>query len=242
MTDAPRPVGETDAALTPHAIDAVRKTMRRLVPPEVAVAVWEWEGGATDAEPDPIYPEEDAAIARAVPKRAVEFRRGRACARAALAELGAAPEPIPVAATRAPVWPAGFVGSITHCRGLVAAVAARTERIVALGLDAEPVGPLPDGTHHLILHPLDRRGPDGALDKVVFSAKESIFKTLFPLTGVWLDFRDVVVELDEGRGHFHATPAPDATAHAPRLEDLRGAYAVADGFVITASYLAAPGL
>src|SRR5204862_697538 len=122
----------------------LQSVIRRLFPGEVAVAVWEG-----DEEP-PLYPEETAAVVRAVPKRAAEFARGRACARAALAQLGVSSAPLPVGPERAPIWPEGFVGSVTHCRGLVAAVAARSARVSALGLDAEPAGALPSGTERLI--------------------------------------------------------------------------------------------
>lgn len=218
-------------------MDPRYEAIRGLLPPEVALAIW--LGGAVP----PVYPEEGTALARAVPIRAAEFGQGRACARAALGQFGVPSGPIPVGAHRAPVWPSGFVGSITHCRGLVAAVAARSERIVALGLDAEPVGALPEGTGRLILHPMDPHDPDGregvaSIEKVVFSAKESIFKALFPLTGVWLGFLDVVVAVDEAKRRFTAAPAPGAAATTPELTRLRGSWAVADGIVVAAAHLA----
>ncbi len=171
-------------------------------------------------------------------KRGKEFRRGRAGAREALSSLGAPPGPIPVGPDRAPVWPPGYVGSITHCPGLVAPVAAPTAEIPARGLDAEPARALPADTHRLLLHSSERHiDTDAVLKTVVFSAKEAIHTALFPLSGVWMDFLDVVVHLDAERGRFTVTAAPDATKSAPRLIELRGRFAVTEGFVLTVGYL-----
>src|SRR5687768_10978445 len=180
------------ASLSPRALERARDTIRGLLPHEVALSFWDGDGAPSE------HPEETQAVARAVEKRVLEFRRGRACARAALAQLGAPEGPIPVGAHRMPTWPAGYVGSITHCTGLVAAVAARADRIASVGLDAEPAAALPGEPRAHIVHPLDRPvRPGGVIEKVVFSAKESIFKALFPRAGIWLDFLDVAVRLDE---------------------------------------------
>ena len=213
-------------------VGATERAIRRLLPSGVAVAVWSGDDAPVG------YPDEEAALERAVPRRVAEFRRGRACARAALERLGVPACAIAVGKEREPIWPAGVVGSITHGGGLVAAVAARRERIAALGLDVEPAGPLPEGTRGLIVHPSEDAG-DG-LEKVVFSAKESIFKALFPLTGVWLGLLDVIVELDERTGRFRAARAPDAAAETPRLAELEGRWILTDGRVMTAAFAEAP--
>jgi len=212
-------------------IGAVRSALQAILPAHAALAVW--EGGD---EPD-LYPGEGEAIARALDKRAREFRRGRACARAALAQLGVEPAPILVGPGRAPLWPAGFVGAITHCEGLVAAVVAHASRIAAIGVDAEPARGLPGETHRHIVHAQERHPDQEVLEMAVFSAKESIHKALFPLTGVRLDFLDVVVRLDREAGHFSAAPAPDARHQAPRLEELIGRFVVAEGFVLATCHL-----
>ena len=212
--------------------DPISVALRKLLPREATLSVW-----AGDSEPA-IYPEEARAVERAVSKRVIEFRRGRACARGALADLGVPPRAIPVGPDRAPIWPAGYVGSITHCAGLVAAVAAPIADVSALGFDAEPAKALPTETQPLLLHPTERRtGEDEVLETVVFSAKEAIHKALFPHTEVWMDFLDVVVELDTERGHFAAVPAPGGVASAHGLTDLKGRFAVTEGFVLAVGYL-----
>ena len=112
--------------------------LEQILPP--AVAVVETFGDLPGAT---LFPEEEAAIARAVPKRRREFATGRGCARAALNRLGEPPVPILRGPQGAPLWPAGVVGSITHCDGYRAAAVARTSDIATVGLDAEPDKPLP---------------------------------------------------------------------------------------------------
>jgi len=111
-----------------------------LLPSGVAV----FEAWTPDVEGD-LLPEELGHVVRAVPKRVEEFRLGRVCARRALARLGATPAAIGVHTTRAPRWPAGTVGSITHCAGFCAAAVGWATDILAVGIDAEPNQPLPDG-------------------------------------------------------------------------------------------------
>lgn len=204
------------------------------------------EAAVWSNEPTPtLYAEEEAAVDRAVPKRKLEFARGRAAARAALSALGVRSQAIPAGPQRAPVWPEGYVGSITHCDGLIAAVAADEAHLAAIGLDAEPARPLPPETRARVLHPAEM-SEDPVMETVVFSAKESIHKAIFPLTGVWLDFLDVEVSLDQERGCFSVGPAgavgPVGRASAddtfpPELLLLEGRYARTNEFVVTGCFI-----
>jgi 4'-phosphopantetheinyl transferase EntD len=80
--------------------------------PEAAVVVT--TKGDREVE---LFPDEREALGRAVEKRRRGFVTSRARARDALARLGIAPQPIPSGSRGKPVWPAGVVGSITHCAG-----------------------------------------------------------------------------------------------------------------------------
>ena len=120
-----------------------------------------------------------------------EFATGRYCAHAALAALlWPADAGLPVLADGrgAPVWPRGVVGSITHCTGWTGAVArGGASRCWAgrrrLGMDAEPVGPLPAGVLDVVASASERArvarwglDPGVPWETVLFSAKESAFK------------------------------------------------------------------
>ena len=174
-----------------------------------------------------LFPEEREHIARSVAKRRVEFAAVRRCARRALQELGYPPVPILPGEQREPRWPEGVVGSMTHCAGYCAAAVARSGEVSALGIDAEVHAPLPEGVLDLIsleseralLAELTDRVP-GAVhwDRVLFSAKESVYKAWFPLTRRWLGFEQADIELRLD-GTFEArlltmedVPAPAAAA------------------------------
>ncbi|UYM03625.1 4'-phosphopantetheinyl transferase family protein [Solicola gregarius] len=146
-----------------------------------------------------LFGSEHRAIAGAVPRRRAEFGTVRWCARAALDELGIAAVPILPGERGAPIWPDGVVGAMTHCTGYRAAALARASDVAALGVDAEPNEPLPAGVLGIVasaeeaeaLATLPRRGI--AWDRVLFSAKESVYKAWFPLARRWLGFEDAVV-------------------------------------------------
>jgi 4'-phosphopantetheinyl transferase EntD len=187
----------------------------------------------------------EAALAgRMAPERRAQFIAGRTLARLALARLGFAATALPRAGSGAPLWPRGCVGSITHCGAGADAwcgvVVARTLDRRALGLDAEPDEPLAPGLLPRVLGPADRMaddGGDGVLAKLVFSAKESVYKALHPLTGHPLDFHDVGVALDHRRRTFAARVLRDDwPSGAPSV--VAGRWHRADGLILTAVEIA----
>ncbi len=140
---------------------------------------------------------------KAVQKRKAEFLAGRYCARAALAQLdGSLAVNIGIGANREPLWPPGFVGSITHTHGYASAIVARQAQVRALGLDSESwidaqkvasVSPQilsPRDNHTGQMHLFD--SPSHYLT-LVFSAKESLFKCLFPLVNRFFDFQAAII-------------------------------------------------
>src|SRR5438309_9961231 len=73
------------------------------------------------------------------------FDMGRACAAELLAELGAGETSVGMAADRSPVWPRGYVGSITHTDDVVGVVVARLAYVRSIGVD-EAAGVKPEST------------------------------------------------------------------------------------------------
>lgn len=193
-----------------------------------------------------LFPSEVETLGRAVEKRRREFVTGRACARLALEQLGVAPAAIPGGAGGAPVWPAGVVGSITHCRGFRAAAVARATDALALGIDAEPDEPLPPGVLEEVAHgpELDvvaAGGPGADAGRLLFTAKEAVYKAWFPLTGRWLGFEDARVSLDGPAGTFRAellVPAPRVAGVA--LSTFAGRWSAAGGVICATVVVSAP--
>lgn len=163
-----------------------------------------------------LFPEELAAISRAWEKRRREFTTVRVCARRALAELGQPPVPMLSGTRNAPRWPGGIVGSMTHCDGYRAAAVAHATDLRALGIDAEPNGPLPEGVLETIALPSEARwaeadAADGTAvhrGRLLFSAKESVYKTWYPLIGTELEFLDAEIDFTETS---QPTAAPSAS-------------------------------
>jgi 4'-phosphopantetheinyl transferase EntD len=212
-----------------------------LPPPVVAVA-------RTDDDPDAVLaPDEEPAVERAVATRRAEFTTARACARDALVRLGAPAVAVPVGERRAPVWPHGVVGAITHCAGFRAAAVAWSADVRSVGLDAEPHAALPDGVlgavsgaaEQELLAALGRDDPDVRWDTILFSAKESVYKAWFPLTGRWLGFEDAELR-PAPDGTFTATlRVPGPVVDGAELTGFHGRWVVRDGLVITAIALPA---
>ncbi len=190
-----------------------------------------------------LFPQEEAALGNAVPKRRDEFVTARACARDALAQLGLPAAPVVSGADGEPLWPDGVVGSITHCAGYRACALGRRTELLTIGIDAEPNEPLPDGLLADVALPQERgrlAGLAGAMpevnwDRLLFSAKESVYKAWFPLAGRWLGFEDATVAIDPARGTFHArllVPGPEIGG-AP-LSGFAGRWMARDKMLLTA--------
>lgn len=202
----------------------------------------------TRADPaDPfLFPEEVDAVARAVDKRRTEFATVRQCARAALAELDVPPVPILPGPKGAPRWPDGIVGSMTHCAGYRAAAVARASAVTSIGIDAEPAAPLPDDdvlrlvsdeTERAALAELGIRRPDIPWDRLLFSAKESVYKTWFPLMGSWLGFEDARVALDADGSFTAALLVPGPVVAGREVTGFAGNWLIRDGTAVTAIVL-----
>jgi 4'-phosphopantetheinyl transferase EntD len=189
-----------------------------------------------------LFAAEQASVARAVEKRRREFTTARACAREALAQLGLAPSPIVNGERGEPQWPAGVVGSITHCDGYRACAVARAQEIVTVGIDAEPNAALPEGVLAEIaraeelpwLRELERELPAVHWDRLLFSAKESVYKAWFPLAKSWLGFEDAHVTVDPAAGTFSARLLLSGPlVSGRRLTSFAGRWLVREGLVLT---------
>jgi 4'-phosphopantetheinyl transferase EntD len=143
-----------------------------------------------------------------------------------------------------PPWPVGIVGSLTHCDGYRAAVVARVEQVALLGLDAEPHEPLPPGILELVSLPPERdqlrclaaANPEVAWDRLLFCAKEAVYKAWFPRVRRWLGFEDAHILLsptDELGGTFDVELVHPADRQAFGLGlALRGRWSAQHGLLL----------
>lgn len=202
---------------------------------------------AEEAFDDPdgvtLFPEEELVLARAVVKRRNEFATVRHCARAALRRLGLAAVPILPGERGAPQWPDGIVGSLTHCAGYRAAALAHRREMVAVGVDAEPHDVLRDGVRDAVaidveqamLARLATEAPGVCWDRLLFSAKESVYKVWYPLTGRWLDFAEAEVTIEPASACFVARLlVPGPVVDGRQCQEFAGRYLIRNGLVVTA--------
>jgi 4'-phosphopantetheinyl transferase EntD len=219
--------------------------------PSVARAAETRSELASDAA---LFPAERRLLERAVERRRRQFATARACAREALGELGIAPTAILRGVQGEPLWPAGVVGSITHCRGYSACAVAWEAELVSIGIDAEPNEPLPAGLLERVALASERRrvrtagaedpaqrlgrrsgGEEVRLDRLLFSVKEAVYKAWFPLTGRRLGLEDVEVAI----GHSGELRARLLVADPPlvagrRLRAIDGRWALEEGVLAVA--------
>lgn len=216
-------------------------SLRTLVPPTVEVGETRVHTGD-----DGLYPQEREHLVHAVETRRREFATVRACAAQVLDRLGLDRPPMLPGPAGEPTWPAGTVGSMTHCAGYGAAVAARSSDIIGVGVDAEPHDTLPDGVLEAITGAAERDAlgrlglshPGIAWDRLLFSAKESMYKLWFPLAREWLGFTDADVRFaDDGTFEARLTHLLPDPVGGPGWERLRGGWTHDDEHVLTALVL-----
>jgi 4'-phosphopantetheinyl transferase EntD len=210
--------------------------------PEVATASLALDA----ADPGALLPAEAALAAGFAPRRRQEFAAGRQCARALLAALGADSGPLLPGPQRAPLWPPGVVGSISHGAGLCVAALAWRGRILGLGVDVESDAPLGHAVRARLLSGAEQSLLDGAaepaagrLGKLLFCAKEATYKCVHPLLGgSSLGLRSFAIELDPGAMRFRTRALPAVGEKArPLLARVEGAIALAAGRVLVGATL-----
>lgn len=184
----------------------MNRTFARLFDADVSVAAADPRG-----EWARVLPGEESSLARATPSRRREFCAGRTLARQAMGGLGLPPQPIPAGPDRAPAWPDGVTGTISHCVDLCAAALARTDGgILTLGLDIEPAESLAVDLFEEICTPRElawlaiRADRAGLLARAIFSAKECAYKGQYPLSRTVLGFHAMSIELDLIAERFRA--------------------------------------
>jgi 4'-phosphopantetheinyl transferase EntD len=223
MPESPRPAG----------------LIAGILPPMVAAV----ESMADPPKAGALFPGEEAAIRTAGPWRRAEFTAGRLCARAAMALLGVPATSILPGPAGQPQWPTGVTGSITHCAGYLASAVALTTDVAAIGIDAEPDVRLPVGLIETVAAPREQAwirqctatGPAVCWDRLLFSAKESVVKLWYPLTGQWLGFHDVAVRpATTGTFDVCLPPGPGRGLDDRPGSQMTGHWLACDGRIITA--------
>lgn len=192
-----------------------------------------------------LFPEEESAVARAIERRRRQYAATRHLARQLFQRFGLPPAPVLNHADRSPIWPTGFVGSITHTDHWCGVALAPASRVGSLGIDAEARRPL---RRELLEHILTSDELDGmasrglepeALGALWFSAKESVYKCAFPQVRRYVGFAEVALDVDFEAKTFAARPVSTELErdHAALFARLRGRFVEANALWITAVVL-----
>ena len=179
---------------------------------------------------------------QAVSKRQTEFLAGRLCAHEALRRATGVASIPAVGEDRAPCWPAGVVGSITHGAGWAAAVAARAEQWRGLGLDVERLlaSTRADRLAGEILTPRELESY-GDLDDsqratlvtLTFSIKESLFKALYPLVNKRFYFQEAELIHHDDNGQARLRLLNDLSQEWKSGAELEGQFVQFDGYLLS---------
>ena len=138
--------------------------------------------------------------------RKEHYRSGRICAGEVLSKLGTRGHPVlRDPQTREPLWPEGISGAITHSGNWAAAAAGKTSDVLGIGIDLEDLERQVDSriSRHVCIPEeqkwLQECGEDFLEQnlKIIFSAKESIFKAFFPYTRTYLHFHDARILMEQ---------------------------------------------
>jgi 4'-phosphopantetheinyl transferase EntD len=188
----------------------------------------------------PVHREEERLIVGSVTKRQRQFRAGRNAAHAALRQLDAPGEPLLRGENRQPIWPQGFFGSISHCDDSCVAACAKHGAIVSLGLDVEPLEPLKPGLARYI----ETEDEQGFMQRhpelpprLIFSAKESLYKCYYPLVQCFFGFHSVVLDIDIPRQRYRFRPAAACSIDFPRDLTFHGRYLLTENHLYTSCFL-----
>jgi enterobactin synthetase component D len=186
---------------------------------------------------------------RAVPRRKQEFVAGRCCAARAIQQLRPGPSSVHVGRGSAgePLWPAGFTGSITHTANLASATAARLSDVRSIGIDSESlITPArASAIESAVMVPAEYTVGGSALEAatrvtLVFSAKEAIFKCLYPLVRRLFFYTDVsIASADVRAGTFVAKVIHELGVGFEEHTILHGRFVIDEPYVHTAVWLPA---
>lgn len=207
---------------------SIERTLGELLGDELHVATCffsETEEGPLD--------EEAALFSSASDLRVRSFRAGRTAARRALARLGEAPTSIGVGAGREPVFPPGVRGSISHSKELAIAAVARESSVRSVGVDLERTRELAPRVVERVASARERDGLSALHALVLFSAKESIYKALYPEVGRWFGFDAALVSVEHDAKWTATLPATLSPSWQTGAK-VEGVWAERDGFVVTA--------
>ncbi|QWK81358.1 4'-phosphopantetheinyl transferase family protein [Ochrobactrum sp. BTU1] len=147
-----------------------------------------------------LRPEEQSSLPANNTKRLDASGAARVLSRQILAKIGFNNFSILRSSTGEPLWPKGVVGSLAHDDEMAVAVIGRNKDYLGLGIDIETAGPLPEDIISLVRTPEDICGQydsSALADRILFCVKEAVYKAVYPLDRIILNYDDICVDLSK---------------------------------------------
>lgn len=152
----------------------------------------------------------DSALEKAVASRKMEFIAGRICAFEAAGKLKIELRELKSGEKREPLWPETLVGSISHTKNFAIALVDLKESSLSVGIDVEAIidSKKIETMEKMVIDEDELRFLNTFGDKkkaytITFSAKEALYKLIFPLASVFFGFKEAkIISLDMTKGRF----------------------------------------
>ncbi len=147
-----------------------------------------------------LWPEEIPAFTSSIDKVRRASGAARIVARQLLRRLGRPECALPRGSGGAPTWPTGITGSLAHDSSVAVAAVGMCSDMDGIGIDIEPAESLPTELLGLVATPrerltIDNYDPYGG--RLLFVAKEAVYKAVYPLDRTFLDHHDVEINFPD---------------------------------------------
>lgn len=181
-------------------------------------------------------------LSHAITKRRAEFVAGRYLARKALTALGSDETTVGIGSNRTPIWPEPFIGSISHSDNFVICAVVNKNDVKKIGIDVENIltpkvateivsSILIEAEYDLVG---SRINPTPVVLTIIFSAKESLFKALYPEVGHYFDFNVAQLkEINFETGIFSIQLVQQLSPALPLNSVFEGTFEISKGKVFT---------
>ncbi len=141
-----------------------------------------------------LFPEEAVASSSTIVRRS--SGAARIVARELLARTGCEICAVPKSSSGAPIWPPRIVGSLAHDAHVAVAALASHREFASIGIDVEPAEAVPIELLKIIATPSELSALDTYAygGRLLFVAKEAVYKAVAELDRMFLNHRDVKVD------------------------------------------------
>jgi 4'-phosphopantetheinyl transferase EntD len=181
-------------------------------------------------------------IQHSVNKRQADFLAGRYAAKSILTQFGINNIDVPIGVHRSPVWPKNINGSISHTHDRAICIASTNYAHKFIGCDIELL--ISNQTRVEIGDSIIDNYEKEILIKafndvniayvIVFSAKESLFKALYPTVNEYFDFDTAqLVDIDIKNQRFKIKLVKPLHSILPKGKVFLGYYFIGNGVVTT---------